>query len=712
KEIEDFVNSQISEQETTVSTSELKDLTEEDKAKFKDRIINAVKKNNLNIERFKLFTLDRTTSLIFGGYKPKVILPERLSIDKVSGLIEITNERIPSKIPAELMEILLNNINNDIIPEIEFKENFILNYYNITEENNFYTLKSEELKEKDAVNLSKVLYASLHNIVLNYYGLTVIKEENPPSDTGETAKEKEIYILNSGISEEEKNKLLELFKLFNLEQNSYPREARSITNKEIQKAIEASTSASVGGKLFTNEELIDYKYMDIYIPIGDLITKARVELPNSRQQYNSLLRLVIIAGSIIIIAHIGFIIIAYVILVSPMKSANTALEGQNKELEEANKIFIEQLEVAKQVQEAILPEKSAIPSTGVDIGTVFDSLEEVSGDYLDVIEIDAEHVGILVVDVSGHGIPSALVTTMAKVSFNSHSNTYKTDTASIFNSVNKDLCKATGESDYYCTAVMCVVNIRTYDVYYSTGGHPKYLIYKVNAPEKINKDDYEKQLVKVIENEEDKLFINKVYKKENPDKKKSGYIIKSNSELKQVLNEYDNLHTIEELKQKIKKIMDSIYFIQEYATRGFMIGAAEFARYQMDTTQLDKGDKLIIFSDGVIEAEGPGGTMYEYDRFKKLIINNKNLSSQELSDLIHKDVIDFRGDTPATDDISIIVLEATNEPEREETKEEMEEVEEKGEIPEKKETKDKEKKEVDMFNSIEIDDIIEEVTIE
>jgi hypothetical protein len=58
--------------------------------------------------------------------------------------------------------------------------------------------------------------------------------------------------------------------------------------------------------------------------------------------------------------------------------------------------------------------------------------------------------------------------------------------------------------------------------------------------------------------------------------------------------------------------------------------------------------------------------MYEYTRLKKLIIENKDKDPQTLSDLIHEDVIKFREDHPQSDDISIIVLEATDNPEIEE----------------------------------------------
>jgi hypothetical protein len=58
-----------------------------------------------------------------------------------------------------------------------------------------------------------------------------------------------------------------------------------------------------------------------------------------------------------------------------MRNANQSLEQQNKELDEANKIFIEELNVAKSVQEAILPAKENLPTEKVSIGTYSNRLK-------------------------------------------------------------------------------------------------------------------------------------------------------------------------------------------------------------------------------------------------------------------------------------------------------------------------------------------------
>lgn len=668
--------------EQIVSKSDLP-LTQEDIDYFVrneaiDRITgnirNIIKRQNLSVKRFKLFTLAGVEklnnnnelaryqeALSSWGYALTEYYKDTIPINEVNQALvnnEIDIDKFNDRTLTAVQRYMEDGEEKDILLEYTRKRGDIY----------IFDLRKLTGDDDALQKITRIIHGVVKKIIDDYYTLS------------EDGKQ---YEITPEFNETQRNNIglmIAVLTEFGLTRKGYSKEAKQISDSEISKAIEASTSANVGGKLFVNEQLIDFIYMDMYIVLGDLIIKARAELPNSGQQYNSLFRLVLIAGTVIIVAHMGFIAVAYVILVSPMRKANSTLEGQNAELDEANKIFLEEMEVAQKVQEAILPTKDIIPTERVDIGTTFDSLEAVSGDYLDVINIDSELVGILVVDVSGHGVPSALVTTMAKVSFNSHSFEFRTETNKIFDNVNKDLCKATGESDYYCTAVLCVINMRTFDVYYSTGGHPKFLVYREDPPTSLTKEDYEKFLIGVMEEGKDKQFVESKYEVINPnDKKKCKYLLKND--------------VSDEEKVRLRRIMDSILFIEEYATRGFMIGAAPFARYQMDTTNIKKNDRVIIFSDGVIEAEGPGGEMYEYERLKRIVIDNKDKSSQELSDLIHQDVIKFRGEEPQSDDISIIVFKATEEPEIE-TPDEDETKDDSGKDENQKLTKNEDKKEL------------------
>ena len=77
------------------------------------------------------------------------------------------------------------------------------------------------------------------------------------------------------------------------------------------------------------------------------------------------------------------------------------------ELEEMQKMEKE-LQVAKEIQQHLLPE--SVPQIeGVDIAAMNLSSKEVGGDYYDFIQIDATRWGIMIADVSGKGVPAAIL---------------------------------------------------------------------------------------------------------------------------------------------------------------------------------------------------------------------------------------------------------------------------------------------------------------
>jgi phosphoserine phosphatase RsbU/P len=77
------------------------------------------------------------------------------------------------------------------------------------------------------------------------------------------------------------------------------------------------------------------------------------------------------------------------------------------------KMLKHELAIAEELQSNLLPRR--IPRVaGVDLSAYYRPSEEVGGDYYDFIEIDEDHLGIAVADVSGKGIPGAMVMTEAR----------------------------------------------------------------------------------------------------------------------------------------------------------------------------------------------------------------------------------------------------------------------------------------------------------
>jgi phosphoserine phosphatase RsbU/P len=74
-----------------------------------------------------------------------------------------------------------------------------------------------------------------------------------------------------------------------------------------------------------------------------------------------------------------------------------------------------QLEVARQVQLALLPDRDPVVE-GFDISAYNFSTEEVSGDYYDFVKPYDDHVGLVIADVSGKGVPASLLMAFLRAS--------------------------------------------------------------------------------------------------------------------------------------------------------------------------------------------------------------------------------------------------------------------------------------------------------
>src|SRR3954471_16848232 len=74
----------------------------------------------------------------------------------------------------------------------------------------------------------------------------------------------------------------------------------------------------------------------------------------------------------------------------------------------------QELETARRIQQAILPEE--LPRiAGLDLAARYVSATEVAGDFYDFLPCEGRRAGLLIADVSGHGVPAALVASMLKV---------------------------------------------------------------------------------------------------------------------------------------------------------------------------------------------------------------------------------------------------------------------------------------------------------
>lgn len=93
-----------------------------------------------------------------------------------------------------------------------------------------------------------------------------------------------------------------------------------------------------------------------------------------------------------------------------VKDATSDLEASNAKLLEKETQRDEELKLAQQIQRTLLPQN--LSTSSVVIETMFLPAAEVGGDFYAFIPVDEDHLGVVIGDVSGRGIPAALLMTM------------------------------------------------------------------------------------------------------------------------------------------------------------------------------------------------------------------------------------------------------------------------------------------------------------
>ncbi|MCB1084931.1 MAG: SpoIIE family protein phosphatase, partial [Chlamydiia bacterium] len=96
--------------------------------------------------------------------------------------------------------------------------------------------------------------------------------------------------------------------------------------------------------------------------------------------------------------------------------------------------------------------------------------------------------------------------------------------------------------------------------------------------------------------------------------------------------------------------------IQTLTTEGMALGAIPFESVDTAEVQLEDGDALILYTDGVIEAHNKRLEMFGEERLISLLEHHRGKSPQELVDLVVEEVAFFAEGTPQHDDLTIVML--------------------------------------------------------
>lgn len=263
--------------------------------------------------------------------------------------------------------------------------------------------------------------------------------------------------------------------------------------------------------------------------------------------------------------------------ITERRRASDALAASERTLAQQLLAINNELELARQTQLSILP-KDTPRLPGLEIAARYMPMSAVAGDFYDFVVVDEKHVGILIADVSGHGLSAALVASMLKSAFSAQL-PHASDPARVLSGLNQALF---GKFEtHYVTAAYVFVDMANNTVSYAGAAHPPLLWWHANTQ-----------------------------------------------------------HASECLEN------------------GLMLGPFRDSTYSAMTFALEKGDEIILVTDGILEAKDSSGDQFGMDRLRTTIESNHALSANTFADSLLAGLSTWSETTIGpgqTDDITLIV---------------------------------------------------------
>jgi phosphoserine phosphatase RsbU/P len=232
-----------------------------------------------------------------------------------------------------------------------------------------------------------------------------------------------------------------------------------------------------------------------------------------------------------------------------------------------------ELEIARRIQTSILP--SAYPqSAHFHVAARYVPMTAVAGDFYDFLVADQTQAGLLIADVSGHGVPAALIASMVKLAATSQ-RASAADPALLLAGMNTVLCGNTQEQ--FVTAAYVYLDAESSTLRYSAAAHPPMLLLR------------DGEVIELTEN-------------------------------------------------------------------GLMLAAFSFATYTTAEYPLEPRDRLLLYTDGILEATNAQGEEFGSSRLHTLLKQAANLSAEDAAASILSS-IELWSSRSQNDDLTLLVCD-------------------------------------------------------
>jgi serine phosphatase RsbU (regulator of sigma subunit) len=180
-----------------------------------------------------------------------------------------------------------------------------------------------------------------------------------------------------------------------------------------------------------------------------------------------------------------------------LQEAFAKIERQNQDLSRANHRMKRDLDAAARVQQTLLPE-SFPEIQGLGFAWSYRPCDELAGDSLDIVRINDNLIALYLLDVSGHGVPAALLSVTVTRSLHPRTggaaslvagpgaNPDAVDPAQVVSRLNT-LYPMASNGDHYFTMIYGLLDIRTRRLRFTVAGHPApIMVRRESRPERLD----------------------------------------------------------------------------------------------------------------------------------------------------------------------------------------------------------------------------------
>jgi sigma-B regulation protein RsbU (phosphoserine phosphatase) len=253
--------------------------------------------------------------------------------------------------------------------------------------------------------------------------------------------------------------------------------------------------------------------------------------------------------------------------------------ANNQELLLKQKALNENLQAAASIQQSLLPTKQS-PLPNMKTAWACQPSEFIGGDIFNFIQLDKEHIAFYVLDVSGHGVPSAMVTVSISQYLQQRNQTlnFIPSPKQMLEGLNREY--PFEKFNMFSTVFYMLLNPQTGHLIYSSAGHPPPVL----------------------------LSPHREFK------------------------------------------------LLDYA--GAIIGINPNFPYEEREEDFLPGDKLILYTDGIIEYRNADKELYGSEQFYALLESIKRQPIEEIVKFVMEALRAFGGtDKPPQDDVTILAIE-------------------------------------------------------